>query len=121
MTTAILQIPVPRSVYMGPGQAPTRPQPNPNMIPPNKALLYKGALSAKEIGCPSISFILYFLINQTPVAPTAMAVPIIPYMWKDLNKNISWILYQEIISDFTAMIPKSIPESKKRRFFISAY
>ena len=37
---------------MGPGQAPVKAHPKPKIIPPNKYLIYPGALSSICIGVP---------------------------------------------------------------------
>ena len=39
----------------------------------------------------------------------ATAVPMMPYIWNDWKRNISWIRYQEITSDLVKTIPKATP------------
>ena len=48
---------------MGPGQAPTKAQPNPKILPPKRAFLYSFAFSGRTIGFPSVVFILNRLLS----------------------------------------------------------
>jgi hypothetical protein len=52
------------------------------------------------------------LINQTDSAATATAVPMIPYMWKLWNRNISWIRNQDTTSLWTKTTPRYTPTSR---------
>ena len=76
-----MEYPAPNKLYSGPGQAPANAQPIPNMVPPIIDPLLN-CLSGITMASPFIAFTLNFLSNKIEIIPTAMADPIIPYIWK---------------------------------------
>ena len=58
------------------------------------------------------------MINQMMINPKNTAVKMIPYMWKDWKRNISWIRYQDTASDFTITMPKNRPQRMNFKPFI---
>jgi hypothetical protein len=81
--------PCPTKVNMGPGQAPVIAQPSPNMIPPIKYLGTLISFGLNVILEPDISDAFVFFMKNVIKAAKVTAVPIIPYIWKLSNRNIS--------------------------------
>ena len=88
-TTNMETTPFPRSIYIGPGQAPPRAQPKPKMIPPNRFLGTPFFFGSTTISFPCKVLRLPFLNKYMMTTPMATADPITPYMWNDCSLNIS--------------------------------
>jgi len=90
MARIITETPLPTSAKRGPGQAPVRAHPKPNIVPPTA---YRTPLPSTFFGIaitsPEADGSANFLMSATESAAVAMAEPIIPYIWKDWNRNIS--------------------------------
>src|SRR4029079_8602381 len=82
-------LPSPMLTKMGPGHIPAIDQPTPNSSPP-RAFPRLSGFTSIAIGAPVIVR-PYFFKSSSPVAVQATAVPMIPYNWNDVNKNIDWM------------------------------
>lgn len=80
ITISIEGTPVPMRIYIGPGHAPHKAQPNPKIVPPKiyrkKPLSFIGTLKKD----PSIFFTLMSFEINSNIIPVITAVPMIPYM-----------------------------------------
>ena len=53
-----------------------------------------------------IPALLLLLMIMMLIAATTMALMMMPYMWNAWNRNISWILNQEMTSALVRVMPK---------------
>ena len=74
--------PVPICANKGPGHAPVMAQPRPKKYP-TKDLPPIEFFLVKFYGFAMDGFDVEFLIKSTETRPTAMALPMTPYIWKD--------------------------------------
>lgn len=65
-----------------------------------------------RISSPRMLFTPKRFMSPSPAAPTAMALPMTPYMWMDRNWNISWIRNQDATSDLMKRVPRKIPSRR---------
>jgi len=84
MARIITETPLPTSAKRGPGQAPVRAHPKPNIVPPTA---YRTPLPnvflGIEMASPEADLSASFLMSATDAAAVAMADPMMPYIRND--------------------------------------